>query len=214
MPRLWRRSERSCHTGCTNGIAIRRPRLAAAGTGSRSETGTESGTGSGSVAGSTSAAESHVTETYMRFDALEIAIQRIRHLRPLVERLRSRNADAARQIRRAAVSVPDNLAEGGKRLGRDRIHHFRAYPSRRSWLRPAANARYGVGPSGRTLRVRLRARLSAAASASWRRLPPSRLPLLPQSRQTLVVFSVYAAVGPPCLARSRSALGLTDRLLE
>jgi len=60
----------------------------------------------------------------MRFDALELAIQLIRHLRPLVERLRSRNADAARQIRRAADSVPNNLAEGGKRLGRDRIHHF------------------------------------------------------------------------------------------
>jgi len=35
-------------------------------------------------------------DTYMHFDALELAIQRIRHLRPLVERLRSRNADAAR----------------------------------------------------------------------------------------------------------------------
>jgi len=60
----------------------------------------------------------------MRFDALELAIQLIRHIRPLVERLRTRNADAARQIRRAADSVPNNLAEGGKRLGRDRIHHF------------------------------------------------------------------------------------------
>jgi len=60
----------------------------------------------------------------MRFDALELAIQLIRQLRPLVERLRSRNADAARQIRRAADSVPNNLAEGGKRLGRDRVHHF------------------------------------------------------------------------------------------
>jgi len=43
----------------------------------------------------------------MRFDALELAIQRIRHLRPLVARLRSRNADAARQIRRAAGSAEE-----------------------------------------------------------------------------------------------------------
>jgi four helix bundle protein len=60
----------------------------------------------------------------MRFDALELAIQLISHLRPLVERLRSKNADAARQIRRAADSVPNNLAEGRKRLGRDRVHHW------------------------------------------------------------------------------------------
>jgi four helix bundle protein len=60
----------------------------------------------------------------MRFDALELAIQLISHLRPLVERLRSKNADAARQIRRAADSVPNHLAEGRKRLGRDRVHHW------------------------------------------------------------------------------------------
>jgi len=61
----------------------------------------------------------------MRFDALELAIQLIRHIRPLVERLRTRNADAARQIRRAADSVPNNLAEGRKRSGQDRIHLWR-----------------------------------------------------------------------------------------
>ena len=58
----------------------------------------------------------------MRVEALELAIQWIRRLRPIVERLRSRNAGAARQIRRAADSVPNNLAEGRKRLGRDRLH--------------------------------------------------------------------------------------------
>jgi four helix bundle protein len=45
-------------------------------------------------------------------------------IQKIVERLRSKNADAARQIRRAADSVPNNLAEGRKRLGRDRVHHW------------------------------------------------------------------------------------------
>jgi len=73
----------------------------------------------------------------MRFDALELAIQLIHHIRPLVERLRTKNADAARQIRRAADSVPNNLAEGGKRLGRDRIHHFSVAASSAEEVRTA-----------------------------------------------------------------------------
>jgi four helix bundle protein len=35
---------------------------------------------------------------------------------------RSNNTDAARLISRAADSVPNHLAEGRKRLGRDRVH--------------------------------------------------------------------------------------------
>jgi four helix bundle protein len=36
---------------------------------------------------------------------------------------RSKSSDAARRIRRAADSVPNHLAEGRKRLGKDRGHH-------------------------------------------------------------------------------------------
>jgi four helix bundle protein len=86
----------------------------------------------------------------MRFDALELAIQLIRHLRPLVERLRSKNADAARQIRRAADSVANNLAEGRKRLGRDRVHHWSIAAGSADEVRTALRVAVAWGDLGET----------------------------------------------------------------
>ena len=61
----------------------------------------------------------------MAFQALELSIQAVAAMRAPVEKLRSRNAGLHKQIVEAASSVPLNLSEGRRRIGQDRLHHFR-----------------------------------------------------------------------------------------
>ena len=56
----------------------------------------------------------------MAFDALEIALQIIRQLRPLIGKIAEHDRDLARQVRRSGPSIAQNLAEGRARGGRDR----------------------------------------------------------------------------------------------
>jgi four helix bundle protein len=71
------------------------------------------------------------------FQALEYSLDVIRQLRVPVQRLRARDRDLHDQIRRAAGSVAMNLAEGWKRAGGDRVHHFRIAAGSASELRAA-----------------------------------------------------------------------------
>jgi four helix bundle protein len=59
------------------------------------------------------------------FDALEVALDLIRALRPLMPRLRARSRKLADQLEASASSVAANLAEGNRRRGKDRMHFFR-----------------------------------------------------------------------------------------
>ena len=59
------------------------------------------------------------------FDALEVSLQMVASLRSPLATLKFRDQDLHRQVRRAATSVTLNLAEGRKRVGGDRRHHFR-----------------------------------------------------------------------------------------
>ena len=61
----------------------------------------------------------------MEFDAFTVSLELIRALRPLVEKIQAHDSAQAIQIRKAASSVSHNLAEGRRRVGRDRLHHFR-----------------------------------------------------------------------------------------
>jgi len=61
----------------------------------------------------------------MTFQALELSIDLIRSLRAPVDVLRLRDPGLHKQIRAAASSVALNLGEGNRRVGADRLHHFR-----------------------------------------------------------------------------------------
>jgi four helix bundle protein len=59
------------------------------------------------------------------FVAFEVALEVIAELRGLVEVIRTRYAKLAQQLVASASSIAANVAEGIKRVGRDRIHLFR-----------------------------------------------------------------------------------------
>ena len=60
-----------------------------------------------------------------RFEVYEMALQMVHVLRPAVERIRLHDRDLALQLKRAGSSVPGNIAEGARRAGQDRLHHYR-----------------------------------------------------------------------------------------
>ncbi|MEQ8979557.1 MAG: four helix bundle protein [Deltaproteobacteria bacterium] len=60
-----------------------------------------------------------------RFVALDVALEMIRQLREPLAKIRTHDADLAKQIRKAAASVPLNVAEGSRRAGGDRAYAFR-----------------------------------------------------------------------------------------
>jgi four helix bundle protein len=61
----------------------------------------------------------------MRFEVLEISVQLVDALRPLMVSLGRRDVDLARQVKRAGSSVTLNIGEGRQRIGRDRLHAYR-----------------------------------------------------------------------------------------
>ena len=69
-----------------------------------------------------------------KFQVLEMAIEVVREVAPLVVKVQKKDVDLARQMRRCAASVPANIAEGRARRGRDRNHLWRvAMGSAMSW---------------------------------------------------------------------------------
>ncbi|MGA8890623.1 MAG: four helix bundle protein [Anaeromyxobacteraceae bacterium] len=61
----------------------------------------------------------------MALQAFEVSLQMIRALGAPLTAVERRDPSLATQIRRAAASVSLNLAEGGRRRGKDRIHLWR-----------------------------------------------------------------------------------------
>ncbi len=60
-----------------------------------------------------------------RFEAFDLSVELIAALRPQLAQLTQHDRDLTDQIKRAASSIPLNLQEGSRRVGRDRQHSFR-----------------------------------------------------------------------------------------
>ena len=60
----------------------------------------------------------------MKFEVLEVAREMVRSAVPLLRKLVQVDRHLEDQLRRALVSVPSKIAEGNRRLGKDRIYLF------------------------------------------------------------------------------------------
>lgn len=61
----------------------------------------------------------------MKFEAYDMALQIAKELVPILAEIRKRDTDLWDQAYRAAKSMALNVAEGGRREGKDRGYHFR-----------------------------------------------------------------------------------------
>ncbi|MEW5705183.1 MAG: four helix bundle protein [Planctomycetota bacterium] len=73
----------------------------------------------------------------MRFDVLEISLEVVHRLCHPLARVRKSDPKLFDQIRRAASSVPLNIAEGSRRHGKDRLQLFRIAAGSADELRTA-----------------------------------------------------------------------------
>ena len=67
----------------------------------------------------------NTTTNRSRFQAFNISLDMIRAARECIVNIRAHDAELATQLRKAAASVPLNLAEGNRRVGRDKLNRFR-----------------------------------------------------------------------------------------
>ena len=60
--------------------------------------------------------------TARRFDAYRVALELVALVRPFAARIRREDKELANQLTRALPSIPQNLAEGMRRVGDDRAY--------------------------------------------------------------------------------------------
>ncbi len=77
------------------------------------------------------------TSDLLHFDAFTVSLELIRALRPLVGAIGKGHPDLVKQLRRAADSISLNVAEGRRRVGRDRVHLWRVAASSNDEVRAA-----------------------------------------------------------------------------
>ena len=66
----------------------------------------------------------NTTKRITRFDAYDVAIEIAHAVKPLLPAIRKGNARLGRQVVEAASSIALNVAEGWRRLGKDREYHY------------------------------------------------------------------------------------------
>ena len=66
--------------------------------------------------------QSKTSPPQSRFQALSVALELIGAVRPILSKVEKRDPGLAKQLRSALTSIPLNLSEGNRRLGKDRTH--------------------------------------------------------------------------------------------
>jgi four helix bundle protein len=79
------------------------------------------------------------------FHVLEVAHSIVPLLKSPLEQLARRNPSLTDQLRRAVESIPSNIAEGNRRVGRDRLHHWRLAAGSADEVRTALRIAIGWG---------------------------------------------------------------------
>jgi four helix bundle protein len=79
------------------------------------------------------------------FEAYEVAKSAVRELRPALEAVAFHDRDLARQMRRAGASVVLNIAEGWRRMGRDRRQLYLVAAGSNAELRAALDVSEALG---------------------------------------------------------------------
>ncbi|MEW6747483.1 MAG: four helix bundle protein [Planctomycetota bacterium] len=80
----------------------------------------------------------------MRFDVLEISPEVVHRLYHPLARVRKSDPKLYDQIRRAASSVPLNIAEGSRRHGKDRLQRFAKLTDRAPYFADASGPTDGA----------------------------------------------------------------------
>lgn len=60
-----------------------------------------------------------------RIEILDVSLDLIRAIKPIVKKLQTQDAEEARQMKNAANSVARNVSEGWERVGKDKPHLYR-----------------------------------------------------------------------------------------
>ena len=60
-----------------------------------------------------------------RIQIVDVAVELVRALQPIIKKIRLHDAEEAKQMRDAAHSVVRNSSEGWERAGRDKTNHYR-----------------------------------------------------------------------------------------
>ena len=102
------------------------------------------------------------------FDALEVSLQAVAALREPLRVVQSKDADLYRQIRRAGSSVPLNIAEGGRRVGKDRKHHWRVAAGSADEVRVALRTAVAWGDLDRAATIPSLALIDRVIAMLWK----------------------------------------------
>ena len=79
------------------------------------------------------------------FEVYEVAKTAVREMRTVLEMVQLSDRDLARQMRRAGASVMLNIAEGWRRMGRDRRQHYLIAAGSNAELRAALDVSEALG---------------------------------------------------------------------